>query len=76
MKIPLNPPFAKGGKRGILRYAPCSLLYAISDCSDFLPHKDEITDSKAEKRDSHQRNQKWQDDIEALEKSERILKTR
>ena len=40
------------GERGEL-YA---MLYAISDGSDFLPHKGEVTDSETEKGDGHNRN--------------------
>jgi hypothetical protein len=55
-------------------YALCSLR--ISDGSDFLPHKNEITDSKTEKRDGHKRNQMRGDDVQALQKGKRILEAR
>jgi hypothetical protein len=42
--------------------------YATSDCSDLLTHKDEIANPKAEKGDSHQRNQMWDNNEEALKK--------
>jgi hypothetical protein len=51
------------------------LLYAISDCSDLLTHKDEIANPKAEKGDSHQRNQMRGNNEEALKKRERTLET-
>ena len=52
-----------------------SLIFFNSDGSDFLPHKDEVTDSETEKGDGHNRNQMWQDNIDALGKRQRILKT-
>ena len=55
-KNPPSSPFCKGGKRGILHYAPWSLFYAISDCSDLLSHKDEIADPKTENGNGYNRN--------------------
>jgi hypothetical protein len=51
------------------------MLYAISDGSDFLPHKNEVTDSKAEKSDGHERNQMRGDDVQALQKGKRTLES-
>jgi hypothetical protein len=72
---PPSSPFAKGGKRGILHYAPCSLLLAISDRSDLLPHKDEIANPKTEKGDGHKRNQMWDNNEKALQKRKWTLET-
>jgi hypothetical protein len=51
------------------------MLYAILDRPDFLPHKGEIANPKAEKGDSHQRNQMRGNDEEALQKREWTLET-
>lgn len=52
-------------------YALCSLR--ISDGSDFLPHKDEVTDAETEKGDRNDRDQVGDDDDEALQKGQWIL---
>ena len=53
----------------------CALRYANSGRSDFLAHKDEVTDPEAEKGDGHDRYQMGKHNQETLEEWERILET-
>ena len=55
--------------------APCPVLYVILDCPELLPHKNEVTDSKTEKRDGDNRDQIRRDDDDTLQKGKGILKT-
>lgn len=62
----LNSPLVKGGKRGIMRYAPYALLYVISDRSNLLPHKNEVADPETEKRNGHNGNEMGDHNEDAL----------
>src|SRR4030042_5173757 len=46
-----------------------------SDCSDLLPHKDEVTDSETNEGDGDDRNQIRRDDDQTLQQGKRVLKT-
>jgi hypothetical protein len=51
------------------------MLYAILDRPDFLPHKNEVTNSKTEESHGYDRNKIRGDDDEALQKGKWTLKT-
>ena len=54
---------------------PISLIFLQSDGTDFLAHKNEITDPKAKNGDGYDRDQMGKDDQKALQKWKWVLET-